>query len=255
MFSSAKTILYRTRVFYPLRTAYRAVFDRREFVFARRMREFYSQWIRNGDIVFDIGANHGIYAETFSSLGAHVIAVEPNPALCDKLSLIARSRDVVVERCAVGEAPGKAKMRLYDIDALGTISTEQSLSSISQGARLQGEIEVEVVTLDQLVGKHGKPSFVKVDAEGYDEKVLHGASFCPAGLSFEFSRDNADLSMRCFDAPVLAEGYQFNVMAGRRMEYASELWLTKASIQSHIVSLIGDEEYGDVFAQRIRRGI
>ena len=102
MFSGTKNILYRTQIFYPLRTAYRAVFDRGELVFARRMREFYSHWIRNGDTVFDIGANHGMYAETFCSLGARVIAVEPNPELCDKLGLIAISRDVIVERRAPG---------------------------------------------------------------------------------------------------------------------------------------------------------
>jgi FkbM family methyltransferase len=248
---SARRILHRTGLFFPLRSAYRAAFNRGELRFERRMREFYAKWIERGDVVFDVGANHGMYSDTFSSLGAQVIAIEPNPALWNDLDIIAGSRDIIVERCAVGESTGKARMRLYDVDAFGTISTEQKLSVMSQGANVVGEIEVDVVTLDLLASKYGKPAFVKIDAEGYDEKVLRGASFRPAGLSFEFSRDNSELSMRCFDAPILRNSYEFNVMASRDMEYASKSWMTASEIRSRIVSLLGNEEFGDIIARRI----
>src|SRR5438045_2748291 len=43
----------------------------------RLMRTFYTQFIRPGDLCFDIGANFGRWSEAFLSLGAQVIAVEP----------------------------------------------------------------------------------------------------------------------------------------------------------------------------------
>src|SRR5215475_4737859 len=43
-----------------------------------KMKGFYGQFVGSGNLVFDIGANAGIMAATFASLGAKVIALEPN---------------------------------------------------------------------------------------------------------------------------------------------------------------------------------
>ena len=43
------------------------------------MRDFYADYIHRGDLVFDVGANVGIYSEIFTELGANVIAIEPKP--------------------------------------------------------------------------------------------------------------------------------------------------------------------------------
>ncbi|HEY1471426.1 MAG TPA: FkbM family methyltransferase [Candidatus Acidoferrum sp.] len=45
------------------------------------MYRLYSEFVSAGDLVFDIGANIGDYAEMFARLGARVVAVEPNPEL------------------------------------------------------------------------------------------------------------------------------------------------------------------------------
>jgi FkbM family methyltransferase len=245
-----KRALHRTRLFFPIRTAHRVLFDRENFAFERRMHDLYSQWIHHGDLVFDVGANHGMYSETFSLLGARVIAIEPNPALCDELDLLACGRDVTVVRSAVGDSAGEAKMRLFDRDAMGTISTEQKLSAASSDVKLIGEIDVSVTTLDLLAGKYGTPSFVKIDAEGFDDKVLRGLSFNPEVVTFEFSLDNFDLSKRCFEAPLFGSGlYMFNVTPGRSMECASQDWMDGKQLLERIQFLLGPEEYGDVIAR------
>ena len=46
---------------------------------------------------------------------------------------------------------------------------------------------VPVTTLDALIERHGVPSFVKVDAEGFEEEVLQGLSRSIKALSFEFT--------------------------------------------------------------------
>ena len=43
----------------------------------KRMLRFYNQFINQGDLCFDIGANMGDWSEIFLSLGARVIAIEP----------------------------------------------------------------------------------------------------------------------------------------------------------------------------------
>lgn len=58
---------------------YRAVYGREAGKHREKLRKFYSQFLSPGDLVFDIGANVGVYTEVFSSLGSRVVAVEPNP--------------------------------------------------------------------------------------------------------------------------------------------------------------------------------
>jgi hypothetical protein len=50
------------------------------------------------------------------------------------------------------------------------------------------ELEVDVVTLDQLADRYGIPTFVEIHAEGYDDHVLRGMAFRPPALSSEDNR-------------------------------------------------------------------
>ena len=46
---------------------------------------FYSQFIKSGDLCFDVGACKGNRVEPFLELGAKVIAIEPQPRHADYL--------------------------------------------------------------------------------------------------------------------------------------------------------------------------
>jgi len=47
----------------------------------RRMRRFYQQFVRSGDLCLDIGAHLGNHVRVWLELGAQVVAVEPQPHL------------------------------------------------------------------------------------------------------------------------------------------------------------------------------
>src|SRR6266436_503898 len=46
-------------------------------------RQFYGRFVKRGDLAFDIGANTGAKTAAFLSLGARVVAVEPNGQCTD----------------------------------------------------------------------------------------------------------------------------------------------------------------------------
>src|SRR5260370_40059093 len=71
----------------------------------RRFRRLYSNFVRTGDLVFDIGAHVGNRARGFLSLGCRVIAGDPQPDFAWLLrALFGRSpQDVVVEAAVVEE--------------------------------------------------------------------------------------------------------------------------------------------------------
>ena len=63
----------------------------------RRLRRFYAQFLRPGDLAFDVGAHVGNRVRAWRSLGARVVAIErwPTSSGCWE-SLFGRDPDVVV---------------------------------------------------------------------------------------------------------------------------------------------------------------
>ena len=73
------------------------------------MDRLYAQFVRPGDLVFDIGAHVGDRIACFRRLGARVVAVEPQPALVKTLRLLyGRDRAVTIEPVAVGAQAGSS---------------------------------------------------------------------------------------------------------------------------------------------------
>jgi FkbM family methyltransferase len=155
-------------------------------------KALYRRFVRPGDLVFDIGANVGLKTRVFLSLGARVIAVEPNPECAETIrqrsSRFLRSECLVVHQKAIGANPGKIALQLFEGDHTITSGSPAFVSIASEkGLTNSAMIEVDVVTLDQLLAHFGRPKFVKIDVEGMDLEALRGCHFRPEFLSFEFN--------------------------------------------------------------------
>jgi len=76
---------------------------------ARRaaLDRLYGEFVRSGDLVFDVGAHVGDRTACFRRLGARVVAVEPQPPLVRTLKILyGRDRAVAIEPVAVGRDAG-----------------------------------------------------------------------------------------------------------------------------------------------------
>ena len=251
--ATARRLLLGSRVYPPLRLGYQFLFDRTRFAHRHAMRSFYSSFVRRGDLVFDVGAHVGRHAELFTDLGARVVSIEPNPVCCEQLTRLAKVRKVHVENCAAGDAPGKLKLRVCEDSVISTVVEAwyegARRSPLHQDARWLETVEVDVVTLDHLAERYGIPTFVKIDAEGYDDHVLRGMSFRPRALSFEYNRLLPQTAERCFETRVLSHGYEFNFSRGPDLKYVSENWMSGQELCKRLSDFAGEEEYGDVFAR------
>lgn len=135
-------------------------------VWNRLMRE-----VREGDIVADVGASVGLYtialAQRVGDAG-RVIAFEPDSAsvvlLKKNLALNAAGRRVEIVEAAVGNEEGSSHFEM------GLGSQSHVGTSPSRAAPL-----VRSVTLDRTFER--KPlNLLKIDVEGFEERVLAGAS-------------------------------------------------------------------------------
>ncbi len=220
---------------------------------ARAMDRLYAQFIAPGDLVFDVGAHVGDRTAAFRRLGARVVAVEPQPALCRTLKLLfGRDDQVVLVSAAVGGETGTARMRInVDNPTISTLS-EDFIASSRDAAGWQGEswprsLEVPVMTLDALIAAHGTPAFVKLDIEGFEAEALTGLSRAVPALSFEFTTIQRGVALACIER-CGALGYtRFNAALGESQAMGD--WRDARAMAAWLASLPHAENSGDIYAQ------
>lgn len=228
----------------------------REWRFLRRMRprlDFYRQFVRKGDRVFDIGANVGHYALLFYHLGARVLAVEPQRILsADLQRRFARRPRVQVVRAALGACASTAVLKKAPgLSEIASLRHDVELRSRFAGSHAFSETEiVPVVTLDSLVLQFGVPGFCKIDVEGFEREVLAGLSQPLPVLSLEFSREFWPETIQCLDRLAELGNYRFNFALSESTKLARPEWLDAAELQSTLQSNSDPLLWGDIYARR-----
>jgi FkbM family methyltransferase len=130
------------------------------------MRAFVSP----NDVIIDVGANLGAFAIPLALFARTVHAFEPIPETADHLeyNIAQNSRtNIVVHRVGLSDVPGV----LYPHRTADSGST--SLTEIKEKSDRPDET-IHVTTLDELFSTE-KISFMKIDVEGMEERVLRGA--------------------------------------------------------------------------------
>jgi len=219
------------------------------------MDRLHAQFVKDGDLAFDIGAHVGDRVASFRRLGARVIAVEPQPALVATLRLIhGLERDVRIEAAAVGAESGRLDLRInIDNPTISTASADFVNAARDadgwQGQHWERTIGVPVTTLDALIGKYGRPSFIKIDVEGFEEEVLRGLSAAVPALSFEFTTIQRDVARRCI-ARCVELGYaQFNAALGESQRFIAAEWRSAESLRAWLDALPHEANSGDIYAR------
>jgi FkbM family methyltransferase len=140
-------------------------------VYEKQELDLLFSWLHNVDYDFsttfvDIGANIGNHSLYFSRIFNKIISFEPNPRVFKLLKLNAElSNNIECHELALSDKNGVARISFN--------TTNMGGASLN----LTGQRSVEVVTskLDDFAINE-KIGIIKIDVEGHELNVLHGAS-------------------------------------------------------------------------------
>lgn len=221
--------------------------------------EFYGPLLPENALVFDVGANVGVYSSVFSSLGARVVALEPNPDCVRLIQLCHGVAQIEALQVAAGPRNGLASMSISDkVDQISSMSEDWIASIQRVHSDYVGlwsrKLTVPVVTLDTVIQHFGLPYFVKIDVEGFEESVLDGLSQQPELLSFEFNTAFLDAALRCADHKLFSDTSVFNFALGDPSAFALPHWVAREELKDILRAMGQDagvlEQQGDIFVKQ-----
>lgn len=222
----------------------------------RSLKRLYQPFLAPGDIAFDIGAHLGDRSAAFQSLGAQVIALEPQPALAKWFQRLLKSPHITLLPLAVGPAPGHADIAIsVGNPTLSTLATEwrRQVGERNPGfqrVRWEETLRVEMTTLDALIDRYGEPRFIKIDVEGFEAEVLQGLNYPVAALSVEFVAGMLEVSHACLAQIQRLGDYRFNAIAGEQRQFRFDTWLTPGAMAAWLAEGADQLASGDIYACR-----
>jgi FkbM family methyltransferase len=149
--------------------------------------EILANGIRAGDTVMDIGAHYGQYSilmAAFAGPSGNVISFEPDPyareVLQRNVDLNPALKRPVIEEFALSDEVGEAV--LYSKGGNSQSSLARSAVEFN-GPESSEAIRVHTIRLDVYLERNRlpAPSWVKIDAEGAEIRILRGAQKLLAG--------------------------------------------------------------------------
>ena len=224
---------------------------------ARRDRQFYSQFIGRGALVFDIGAHVGNRVGVFLGLGARCIAVEPQPAFAPLLRLFyGRHTNFTLEQTALGETA--ATTGLHISRRTPTVSTtatgwKERVGRSSSFARVTWDetVPTTMTTLETLIGRYGLPDLCKIDVEGSELAVLQGLSQPLPLVSLEYIPAVAADAVACVARLESLGAYEYNWSRGETQQLREDDWLSADELKRRILSFPAYDPSGDIYARLI----
>lgn len=134
------------------------------------------------NLIFDVGANQGQYAQQMRNMGfiGKIVSFEPLSAEYDKLkSNFKYDSRVVPVNVALGEHDGKGMInRAAHSGFSSMLNPLQSLVEIDRNAIHIGREEVLLRKIDSIIDYYSDPGdrlFLKIDTQGYEKNVMGGA--------------------------------------------------------------------------------
>ncbi len=218
-------------------------------------KNFYSWFIKEGDWVFDVGANYGNRIKAFLQLNANVVAIEPQES-CYKFLKLMFGKKIHLVTKGLGTKEETRKFFIGDSSTISSFS-EEYIKAVKDSGRFANNnwsktAEIQMTTLDNLISQFGVPSFIKIDVEGFEKEVLTGLTQKIKALSFEYcAPEQLEQALDCIRILSTSNPkMKYNYSTGESMKFQLENWL----MADEMIRLVESEKFiitgfGDVYGK------
>ena len=247
--SFAKRTAYRLGIAEPLKEAKNWVTRPEWWTRERAAIRLFRQLFKPGDLVIDIGAHKGAFSQRLLGLGARIVAVEPQPDCNQRLhERFDGNQNVHVIAKAVGPQAGSVQMRFCKASEVSSCCSDWP--DRFPNDEFGEPVDVPMTTLDALVDEFGKPTFVKVDAEGFEPQILAGYTKPSADvISLEFTPSHMFKTIECIERLNQLGYTQFNYCTHSTFRWALHTRISPTAAID-VMKRLADEHHigGDVYA-------
>lgn len=222
-----------------------------------RMRRFYRGFVLPGQLAWDVGAHLGNRCRIWLSLGARVIAYEPQPDCAAVLeNWFGSSPFFRLRRCAVGSKSGIVKLQISEEHpTLATVSgdwaTRMSHHPLFDGITWNRSESVPMVRLADEEAALGRPVFIKIDVEGHELEVIRGLRSLPRALSFELLPVDRQNALDCMVFLTERSDWTWNLSIGESFYMVFDKPVDHHRMTEFILGMDEGDRSGDIYAQRI----
>jgi FkbM family methyltransferase len=220
-----------------------------------QLMKLYEQFVRPGDLCFDVGSHVGSHLRALVALRAEVVAIEPQPVFYSFLKRVWGSReDVTVIRSAIGCEIGLGELLVSSRTPTVTTLSKRWVNKVREKQSFRRVFwdqttQVPLTTLDHLIAQYGQPTFCKVDTEGFEFEALCGLSAPVQAISFEYMPGAIEIALACVKRLGQLGDYRFNFAEGESMRLRSSTWLADDEITAWLSRLPAEAGSGDIYAR------
>ena len=136
------------------------------------------------DLILDIGANTGQFSNMIFKLGykGRIVSFEP---LSSAYTLLKKKSGKfknweIAEQCAIGDEDGEIEINISKNSISSSIlKIMKEHVTAAPDSEYIGSEKVKVYKLDTIADKYSKGAkniFIKIDTQGFEEKILNGAN-------------------------------------------------------------------------------
>lgn len=254
--TTVKNATISSGIYGPTKRLHRRLFDKAALRRFQGIVALYDQFVKPGDLCFDVGSNIGTRTEAFLALGARVVAFEPQPHVYrEMMARCSPSLRLTGVQAAVGASPGELPMYVSNWSPISSLLPEWVEGSLAE------VIQVKVTTLDHAIEKYGTPQFCKIDVEGYELEALNGLSHRLPALSIEYNLTEKGIQkiFDCLDNLSQYGTLRMNVTRCEEPHLLWPEWVSHDAFRKHFPSAIPPSheaktlpqwvDFGDVFVR------
>jgi FkbM family methyltransferase len=215
--------------------------------------------LKENDLVFDVGCNIGVKTKEYLNEKTKVVCFEPQPSCVDYLyGYFKNNENVFIEPIGLDNKIGESVIYEASHNTISSMS-EEFIETVKKerfkGYQWGKKINIKTDTLDNMVTKHGTPTYIKIDVEGYELNVLQGLTNPVDIISIEYTPELKKSTLNCIEyVDKLNNGKSlFNYGYREDKEFKFNEWISKDEITEYITSITDYVfEFGDVYIKLVK---